>query len=388
MNVVYKREIAAAINRLKNFYPIIGITGPRQSGKTTLAKMLFPDLPYVTLENIDVRLQASQDPRAFLKKYDRGAIFDEVQHVPALLSYLQGVVDETPEKGKYVLTGSQNFSLNSAIAQSLSGRISMISLLPLSLHELQTLEEPIDSIFNGGYPGLHQLGMHPLDFYPSYIQTYIERDVRQIKQIGNLGRFQTFLKLCAGRVGQLVNFSSLAQDAGISHTTAREWLSILETSYIVFMLQPYYQNLNKRLMKMPKIYFYDTGLACSLLGLEKKEQLHTHYTRGALFENLVILEALKGRLNKSLLPQLYFWRDRTGHEVDLIGEWGGTLHSFEIKSSDTFQESYIKNMKYFLSLYKEHMKTPVNGYLLYNGDQQGEYSNIKLLPFRQLKEVL
>jgi predicted AAA+ superfamily ATPase len=377
---MYKREVTVAVQKLASLYPVVGITGPRQSGKTTLAKLLFPNLPYISLENLDVRGQAQQDPRAFLDLYRLGAIFDEVQTVPELLSYLQGVVDEDPKKGRYVITGSQNFSLSSSIAQSLSGRIGMVTLLPLSLSELNNKQTTASNIFKGGYPGLHQLKMHPLDFYPSYIQTYIERDIRQIKAVENLGRFQTFLKLCAGRVGQLMNFSSLASDAGISHTTAREWLNILEASYIVFTLQPYHKNFNKRLMKMPKLYFYDTGLACTLLGLEKEEQLETHYLKGALFENLILLEILKGRMNKGLPSNLYFWRDRTGNEVDLIGEWGGAIHAMEIKYGATFQEAYIKNLKYFAELCKQQPEVKLLSYLIYTGTQDGKFLDVTLTP--------
>ena len=252
---MYKRSLQSVLERFSKLYPVLGIIGPRQSGKTTLAKMLFPHLPYVSLENLDIRVQAQQDLRSFLDYYKNGAIFDEVQHAPELLSYLQGVVDESSQKGRYVLTGSQNFALSHHISQSLSGRIGIVTLLPLSLSELEEFDNPFTKIFKGGYPMVHSLDMHPLDFYPSYIQTYIERDIRQLKNIEDCNRFQTLLKLCAGRIGQIVNFSSLAQDCGISHTTARKWLNILEASYIVFFLQPFYKNFNKRLIKMPKLYF-------------------------------------------------------------------------------------------------------------------------------------
>ena len=381
---MYEREITPVIQKLSHLYPIVGITGPRQSGKTTLAKLLFPHLPYVSLENFDIRQQAQGDPRAFLEHYKSGAIFDEVQHVPELLSYLQGVVDENPEKGRYVITGSQNFSLSATISQSLPGRIGMVTLLPLSLFELHNEQSVVSQIFRGGYPGLHQLHMEPLDFYPSYLQTYIERDVRQLKGIENLGRFQTFLKLCAGRIGQLVNFSSLAQDAGISHTTARQWLTLLEASYIAFTLQPYHENFNKRLTKMPKLYFYDTGLACTLLGLEKAEQVETHYLKGALFENLMVLEILKGRMNQGLPPHLYFWRDRTGHEVDLIGEWGGRIHAIEMKYGATFQEAYVKNLRYFIELSHQHSQVPLSSYLVYTGTQEGQFLDIALTPIKNI----
>lgn len=383
---MYQRLITPTLLRLSKLYPILGIIGPRQSGKTTLAKMLFNHLPYVSLENLDIRAQAQNDPRAFLEQYKAGAIFDEVQHVPELLSYLQEIVDASPEKGRYVLTGSQNFALNQHISQSLSGRIGMTTLLPLSLAELAMPMDVISSIFTGGYPGLHQLNMHPLDFYPSYIQTYIERDVRQLKNIENFGRFQTFLKLCAGRVGQIINLSSLAQDCGISHTTARQWLNILEASYLIFFLQPFHQNFNKRLIKMPKLYFYDTGLACTLLGLEKESQLKTHYLRGTLFENLVILEVLKQRLNQGLLPNIYFWRDRTGYEIDLLAEWGDTIHAMEIKSGATFQPEFTKNIQYFMKLAKEAPEKTVKGYLIYAGKQEGSFSNVELIPIDKLDQ--
>lgn len=379
---MYKRALSPVLQRFAKNYPIVGITGPRQSGKTTLSKMLFPHLPYVSLENLDTRSLAQADPRAFLKQYEAGAIFDEVQHVPELLSYLQSVVDESPETGRYVLTGSQNFSLSEHISQSLSGRIGMATLLPLSLSEVNSLEDMTLQIFKGGYPRLQSLGMEPVDFYPSYIQTYLERDVRQLKNIESLERFQTFLRLCAGRVGQIVNFSSLAQDCGISHTTARQWLTILEASYIVFLLQPFHQNFNKRLIKMPKLYFYDTGLACSLLGLEKAMQLETHYLKGALYENLAILEILKGRMNRGMPPHIYFWRDQTGHEVDCIAEWGGQVKAIEIKSGSTFQSDFIKNLKYFATLSPSSKKI-----LIYNGNQEGQFLDTTLINIKKIVQL-
>ncbi|ABE04244.1 AAA family ATPase [Rickettsia bellii] len=380
---MYQRFIQGVLEKFSKFYPVLGITGPRQSGKTTLAKILFPHLPYVSLENLDTRIQAQQDLRSFLANYQNGAIFDEVQHVPELLSYLQGVVDESSQKGRYVITGSQNFSLSHHISQSLSGRIGMVTLLPLSLSELKEAENPLASIFKGGYPLLHNLNMHPLDFYPSYIQTYIERDVRQLKNIENFNRFQTFLKLCAGRIGQIVNFSSLALDCGISHTTARQWLGILEASYIIFFLQPFYKNFNKRLIKMPKLYFYDTGIACTLLGLEKEQQLETHYLKGALYENLVILELLKGRLNLGLPANFYFWKDKSGHEIDFVAEWGGTIKAVEIKFNSTFQPDYVKNLNYFYKL-----DPNIESYLVYNGIQEGKFLNTSLIPLKQIDKIL
>lgn len=380
---MYKRYLQPVLERFATIYPIVGITGPRQSGKTTLARAVFPHLPYVSLENLDTRALALGDPRAFLAQYVDGAVFDEIQHAPELLSYLQQIVDESAQKGRYVLTGSQNFALSAQIAQSLSGRIGMTTLLPLSLTELGMPKDIQKIIFTGEYPGLHAGTMSPVEFYPSYIQTYLERDVRQIQNIENLGRFQTFLKLCAGRVGQVVNFSSLAQDCGISHTTARQWLTILEASYLVFFLQPYYQNFSKRLIKTPKLYFYDTGLACSLLGLEKESQLDTHYLKGALYENLVILELLKQRTNQALPPNLFFWRDHTGHEVDLIAEWGGTINAIEIKAGSTFAPDYIKSVAYFCEL-----APYARGFVIYNGTHAGEFRGTQLVPINKIDQLV
>jgi predicted AAA+ superfamily ATPase len=380
---MFKRSIATIVERFSQIYPVIGITGPRQSGKTTLAQALFSHFPYVNLENLDIRLQAQNDPRAFLARYKDGAIFDEVQHVPELLSYLQQIVDESPQKGRYVVTGSQNFALSEQISQSLSGRIGMLTLLPLSMNELNFDSDDFTSaIFRGGYPGLYQRNMIPTEFFPSYIQTYLERDVRQIKNIEDLGLFQTFIKLCAGRIGQVLNYSSLGQDCGISHTTVIKWLTVLEASYIIFLLQPYHKKFSKRLVKNPKIYFYDTGLAASLLGLEQAHQLETHYLKGNLYENLVILEVLKARLNKGLMPNLYFWRDLSGREVDLIAEWGGSTKAIEIKIGATLQLNFVKNVNYFCSL-----SEAAKGYVLYSG-QEGFYSNTTLLPVKLIQHLL
>lgn len=381
---MYTRKLSTLLKRYAAIYPVIGIMGPRQSGKTTLARHEFSHLPYVSLENLDVRAYAKEDPRAFLANYKEGAIFDEIQEAPQLLSYLQEIVDSSDKTGRYVLTGSQNFNVSYTITQTLSGRIGLAHLLPLSLIELSRLSEDTSTmIFQGGYPRLHKINMHPLEFYPSYIQTYIERDIRQLKSIESLSRFRNFLKLCAARTGQVINFSSLAQDAGVSHVTAKEWLALLEASYLVFLLQPFYNNFNKRLIKMPKLYFYDTGLVCSLLGLEKADQLETHYLRGALFENLIILEILKKRLNDGMSPNLYFWRDHTGHEVDLLGEWGGELYPIEIKLSSTVHRELIRNVRYFCKL------SSVNkGYLVHTGDQIGVYHTIECIPLRQIEKLL
>lgn len=367
----------------------MGITGPRQSGKTTIAKLLFPHLPYVSLENLDIRTQAKLDPRGFLQQYLDGAIFDEIQECPELLSYLQQIVDETTKTGIFIITGSQNFALQEHISQSLAGRIGMATLLPLSLNELENPDTPMFSIVHGGYPRLYKMNMSPLEFYPSYIQTYIERDVRQLQQIENLAKFTTFLKLCAGRIGQLLNLSSLAQDAGISHTTAKQWLTVLEASYVTFTLQPYHTNVNKRLVKTPKLYFYDTGLAAALLGIETEEQLKTHYLKGGLFENLIIVELVKERFNKGLAPHLYFWRDKTGHEIDALGLWAGKLHCFEIKLGQTFQTNYLDNLNYFKTLHHDNPTTPeISTGLIYTGHQSGMFKDHLLIPFIMISKMI
>lgn len=374
-----KRTLEPVLVKYSNNYPLVSMNGPRQSGKTTLAKMVFPSLPYVSLENLDTRIHAQSDPRGFLSKYKDGAIFDEIQNTPDIFNYLQEIVDSSQNTGRYVLTGSQNFVLNSKLTQSLAGRVGMTTLLPLSLQELDSKEDIQESIFKGGYPRLFNTQMHPLDFYPSYVQTYIERDVRQLRSIDNLGRFQSFLKLCAGRVGSILNISSLAQDCGISPTTARSWLEILEASYIIFLIHPYHQNFSKRLIKMPKIYFYDTGLLCSLLGLETPKQIESHYLKGNLFENLCVLEVLKSRLNQGLSPNLYFWRDVSGHEVDLIGEWGGKIHAIEIKWSSTFNPDHLKNLKAFKKLASAKSELPIEQTLIYNGENQGLIGDVDVL---------
>jgi uncharacterized protein len=380
---MYSRELQAVLKRYANIYPIVGIMGPRQSGKTTLSRHVFNDRPYVSLENLDTRSYAQEDPRAFLASYAQGAIFDEIQQAPQLFSYLQEVVDNTRKTGYYILTGSQHLSLAHRVTQTLSGRIGITNLLPLSLFELSSTSKNFNTlIFHGGYPRLHQMEMQPVEFYPSYIQTYIERDVRQLKSIGNLSRFRSFLKLCAGRTGQILNLSALAQDCGISHTTAKEWLTVLEASYLIFLLPPFYNNFNKRLIKMPKLYFYDTGLACSLLGLENVRQLETHYLRGALFENLVILELLKRRLHNGLLPNLYFWRDHTGHEIDLLAEWDGQLYPIEVKMNATVYQDLSRGMRYFCKLSKVE-----RGYLVHAGYQEGVYHNVVCVPFENIANI-
>ncbi len=388
---MFKRVLEDVLKKQSLYFPVVSVSGPRQSGKTTLAKTVFSHLPYVLLEDPDIQMQATQDPRGFLSMYeDSGAIFDEIQNTPELLSYLQGIVDKLNKPGQFVVTGSQNLVLAEQISQTLAGRVGVTTLLPLSASELNQKEKlsVYAKILQGGYPRLHALSIPPSMFYPSYIATYVERDVRQIKQVADLKTFQIFLKLCAARVGQVVNYTSLAVDAGISYSTAREWLNILQTSYIVFFLEPYHENFNKRLIKMPKLYFYDTGVVSYLLGINSESDLATHSMRGSLFENLVILDLLKERLNHGQSPELYFWRDQTGNEIDCLADWRNQLNAIEIKSSSTFQADYLKSLKFFEKLIeKKRVEKKLKTYLVYQG-QRGKYFETDLLQLDDLSCAL
>lgn len=344
-----ERSLTTKIQQLATKFPVVALTGPRQSGKSTLLKYIFPDYKYVSLEDLDIRSFAIADPRGFLATYNNHVIIDEAERVPQIFSYLQTHIDKLNEPGMYMLSGSRNFHLMEAIDQSLAGRVAILKLLPFSrleLHEGAILPDSIDKqIFTGFYPRIYDKGIAPIDYYPSYINTYIERDVRQILNVTNLTRFTRFLRLCAGRIGQLLNKSSLAVETGITIPTVDSWLSVLEASYITYCLEPNYKNYNKRIVKSPKLYFYDTGLACSLLGLTSADQVATHYMRGELFENLVITQFIKNSLNKGITPDLTFWRDSSGLEVDLIHTLGQDLFAYEIKSGRTFNQSYFNGLK-------------------------------------------
>ena len=344
------RESAQIIIKLRSQFPVITLTGPRQSGKTTLLRSIYTDIPYVSLEDIDVRNAALNDPRGFLNNFSNGAVLDEIQRTPELFSYLQGIVDKN-KKIHFVLSGSQNFLLLENISQSLAGRAAVLKLLPFGISELQTAKLVSDSyeqlIFKGMYPRIYDRDIDPEFFYPAYISTYIERDVRQIKNIENLNSFSNFLQLCAGRTGQVVNLHSLATDAGISPNTAKSWLSILEASFIIYFLQPYYENFNKRIIKSPKLYFYDTGLVCSLLGISSANQVKTFHSKGALFENLIITNLIKTRLHNGVNPRFYFWQNKTRQEIDLIIDKPEGPVPVEIKSGMTMNDNYFTNLKYW-----------------------------------------
>ncbi len=349
------RTIQQKIENLASKFPVVTLTGPRQSGKSTLLRHAFPDYQYVSLENLDVRTFATEDPHGFLKTYPRHVIIDEAQRVPTLFSYIQTHVDEVDEPGLYILSGSHNFLLMETVNQSLAGRTAILKLLPFSHDEKVSggiLPSTIDEeIFYGGYPRIFDKNISPTDYYPFYLQTYVERDVRMMKNIGDLSAFIRFLKLCAGRIGQLLNLSSLANDCGISVPTASSWLSLLEASYICHLLRPDWNNFSKRLVKTPKLYFYDTGLACSLLDISSPSQLATHYLRGGLFENLVITNFLKRAWNKGYEADLRFWRDSQGNEVDLL-LYDGSTHptAYEIKSGATFNTDFFSGLTKWASL--------------------------------------
>ncbi|MDZ4756905.1 MAG: ATP-binding protein [Bacteroidota bacterium] len=384
------RKISNKIKQLATKFPVITVTGPRQSGKSTLVKKLFSKLPYATLEDPDVRLLATNDPRGFLNNYPKGAILDEVQHVPQLFSYIQGIVDEKNKAGMFVLSGSQNFLLMENITQSLAGRTAICQLLPLSKSELQKAKIPTkdinELIYTGFYPRIYDKQIDPHDFYSGYVRTYLERDVRQIKNITDHSLFVKFLKMCAARVGSVLNLHSLANDCGISPNTAKAWLSILETGFIIHLLQPYHNNFSKRLMKSPKIYFYDTGLVCYLLGLDKADQVATHFLRGGLFENLVIADALKHYYNIGKQSPLYYWKDKTHKEIDIIIDKGNRKAiPIEIKSGETRTNDYFANFAYWNKV--SDVKIPTNS-VIYAGAKKVTTSAGTFVPFATYESLL
>lgn len=345
-----KREIERLVLETASTFPAVAVMGPRQCGKTTLAKACFPRLPYVTLEDPDVRRAASSDPRYFLGRYADGAVLDEIQNAPELMSYLQGVVDAEPERmGRFVLTGSRQFSLMESMTQSLAGRIGILTMTPFTWGErygsaLASVDVD-EMILEGLYPPVSARRVNPRLWYASYFQTYLERDVRQILKVKELAAFELFMRLLAGRTGQELNLNSLGIDAGVSHTTAKAWLGVLETSGLVFLLPPYFRNFNKRLVKSPKIYFADTGLACWLMGIETAQQLHSHPLYGAVFETAVVSELRKRILNGGRLPNLYYWRDNARLEVDIIEDTPEGPRPLEIKSGQTYREEWARGIR-------------------------------------------
>jgi predicted AAA+ superfamily ATPase len=378
-----------ARERLKSF-PVLCITGPRQSGKTTLSRVLAPDFPYLSLEDPDTRAFATEDPRAFLRQVNDGAILDEVQRVPKLFSYLQGMVDGDRRMGRFILTGSSQFELLESITQSLAGRASMLTLLPFSLGELQAVDQApatVDELlYRGFFPPIYDRPVEPTVWLQDYIGTYLERDVRQILNIQDLATFQRFVQLCAGRIGQLLNVTSLAADTGITRVTADSWLSVLEASHLVFLVRPWFSNSSKRLIKTPKLYFSDPGLAAWLLGVRKPEHLSAHPQRGALFENWVITELLKSQTNHGTKPTLHFLRDKEGHEIDAFIETApNTLHAVEIKSGETIASDFFKGLDFWRGKLSKENITP---WLVHGGTTRQNREKATVLPWNDLTPLL
>ncbi|MDD2898527.1 MAG: ATP-binding protein [Desulfuromonadaceae bacterium] len=384
-----RREAQDTVLKLAECFPFVAVTGPRQSGKTTLVRDTFPDKPYISLEDPDAREFADSDPRGFLARYTDGAILDEVQRCPQLFSYLQTRSDLDGRQGLYILTGSQQFGLLSGITQSLAGRVGMVQLLPFSAGELKLaglLGASNDAVlFRGMYPPLYDRPLTTEQWFPGYVATFLERDVRQMVNIRDLSAFQRFLRLCAGRTGQLLNLSSLSNDCGITHNTAKSWISILEAGYIVHLLQPHYKNFNKRLVKTPKLFFYDTGLVAWLLGIQNESQLALHPQRGAVFETWVVAELLKTRFNSGLPSNLYFWRDNTGNEVDVLIDKGLILEPVEIKSGQTVTADSFAGLRKFSTLAG---KTAGRAKLLYGGNERQERLDVDVLPWSAAAGIL
>jgi predicted AAA+ superfamily ATPase len=383
-----KRNLAKVALGLAGRYPVLTVTGPRQSGKTTLCRMTFPDKAYVSLEAPDLRRFALTDPRGFLSQYVNGAVLDEVQRAPELLSYIQTLVDEDPAPGRFVLTGSQNFALLSSISQTLAGRTALLNLFPLTLDEIRRFPSPpaglFPSLWTGGYPVIYDRSLPAGEWLADYVTLYVERDVRQTLKVGDLLAFETFLRLCAGRAAQLLNLSSLAADGGITHGTARSWISVLEVGFLVFRLPPYFTNVGKRLVKAPKLYFFDTGLLCNLLGIQDAAQLVTHPLRGAIFENWVVSEVYRSIAHAGRRPALHFFRDRRGLEVDLLIEKGRDLSAVEIRSAQTVSTDFTTGLTRFSEIVEQDARIGrVRRLVVYGGDRQETRREARILPWDQ-----
>ena len=379
---MYIRTLSNQLISSLESYDVLTLLGPRQSGKTTLVRYLFNDFDYQSLEDPDIREIAKTDPRGFLSQLSNHVILDEIQRAPDLTSYIQTIVDNPENKRKFVLTGSNGFLLVDSITQSLAGRTELFSLYPLSVSEI-TQKNPdytlYDFLFNGGYPRIYDSKLNPTKWLKSYFQLYVEKDIRLISNITKLDLFEKFVKLAAGRVGQLINASSLSNEVGVSSPTISGWISSLKSTYICFTLQPHFKNFNKRLVKTPKLYFYDTGLLCYLLGINSNEQLSTHPLRGNIFENFIISEYVKKKSNQGEESELYFWRDQKGHEIDLIEDRSSYLFPIEIKMSQTFNKSFTKNIEFLNKLQESDISNnDLLGSVIYSGNNENRYKNIKL----------
>jgi len=371
INRAIYREFSSHLGK----YPILALTGPRQSGKTTFLRNSFPKYRYLTLENPDNRNYALQDPKGFLKEFDKYVIFDEAQRAPELFSYLQGIVDQSGLMGQYILSGSQNFNLIEEITQSLAGRVGLFRMYPFDLTEMKKgglLEGNKNKmIINGFYPAIYDRKISPSRYYQDYIDTYLKRDISQLVNIQDERLFTQFISLCAARSGQLINYNDLARDAGVSNTTVKNWLSILETSFVIFFLQPDFRNYSKRIIKSPKFYFNDTGLLCHLLKIKGDEISPTHSHYGHIFENYVVAEMLKQNYHCSQFRDYFFWRTSHGKEIDLLYRENEVTHLFEIKASSTIKPAFFKTMDDFEQISGETVKKT----LLYGGDQNQNRTN-------------
>lgn len=380
---MYSRQLSSEILRLNKTFSVLSLTGPRQSGKTTLCKSLFPDYEYVNLENVVTRNTVAADIEAFLRSRKNGLIIDEAQYLPDVFSYVQVLVDED-KSYRFILTGSSNFLMLQNITQSLAGRVAILKLLPLSIGELGDISKisTDELMFNGFYPGVWGDGNTPADVYGNYYDSYIERDVRQIVNVANMDLFQRFITVCAARVGNEFNAAAISGEVGVDLKTVQHWTSVLKASYTAFTLPPFFRNIGKRLNKTPKIYFYDVGLVCFLLGIETPQQLNTHPLRGAIFENMVVCDMLKNRYNAGKRSNLYFYRDKSQREVDLVQEFGMQLKAYEIKSAQNYATDFVKNLNYFRKLYGDDV---ISTQVIYDGKMEFEKDNNGLLNFRHVK---
>jgi uncharacterized protein len=379
------RSLSATLVKFRGKYPVISVTGPRQSGKTTLVRSLFPKHKYISLENPETRSIALDDPKSIFEPKNQLMILDEIQHVPELLSYIQVIADEEKIPGQFILTGSQSLILSEKISQTLAGRTAILKLLPFSLAEISNLREVKDFsyedyIFKGFYPRTYVQDISPEEFYPFYLETYVQRDVREIQNVRDLNTFTNFVRLCAGRTGHLLDYSSLARDLGVSVHTIKGWISILEAGFIIFLLYPYYKNFGKRMIKAPKLYFTDPGLAAFLLGIKSAEQVKTHYLRGSLFENLVVLELIKQRFNHGLPQDLWFFRDSNGNEVDVVAE-NERLHWIEMKSARTFSPDFLKSFRFIDK--NPDTQNGINS-IIYGGDETFTHKDVKIVSWKDL----
>lgn len=385
---MFWREIEEELKALSKDYPVVTVVGPRQSGKTTLVRHLFPEKPYFNLEVPEVRELATEDARGFLDQMPDGGVLDEIQRAPHLLSYIQAIVDERRVNGLFFLTGSHQLELHQAVSQSLAGRTALLQLFPMSLTEIARADREMSidrALLMGGYPRLIRDELDPTKRYRNYLATYLERDLRQLSEVKDLILFQKFMRLCAGRLGQLLNSDGLANEVGVSSHTIRHWISILEASFILFRLPPYHENFGKRVIKSPKLYFTDTGLACYLLGIESVEQLARDPLRGNLIENLALLELIKYRANRGLDPRLTFFRDVGGHEVDFVFQAGHQLIPIEVKAARTFHPDFLKSLRFFQGLVGEE-RCP-RGYLIYTGSQEQAIGPFQLLSLNQMTRL-